>query len=85
MLVKDRYPSLFEDLVQREAVRLGEQFQVAGKWCSFVAVAANDKEIATRSAPKTQETDGALESSGLDFAGMYICFIGTPSLFPLDN
>jgi hypothetical protein len=26
-------------------VRLGEKFQVTGKWCSFVAVAANDKEI----------------------------------------
>jgi hypothetical protein len=40
--LKDRLPSRFEDLVQREAVRLGETFQVASKWCSFVAVAAND-------------------------------------------
>lgn len=44
MLVKDKYPSRFDDLVEREAVRLGEQFQIAGKYCSFVAVAANDKE-----------------------------------------
>jgi hypothetical protein len=48
MLVKNRYPSRFDDLVQREAVRLGEKFQVAGKWCSFVAVAANDAEIAAK-------------------------------------
>lgn len=44
-LVKDKYPSCFDDMVKREAVRLGEKFQIAGKWCSFVAVAANDKEI----------------------------------------
>jgi hypothetical protein len=44
MLVKDKYPSCFDDLVKREAVRLGEKFQIAGKYCSFVAVAANDKE-----------------------------------------
>lgn len=43
--IKAKYPSCFEDLVKREAVQLGEKFQIAGKWCSFVAVAANDKEI----------------------------------------
>lgn len=48
VLVKDRFPSCFEDLVKREAVRLGEKFQVAGKWCSFVAVTANDKEISAK-------------------------------------
>ncbi|KAG4444150.1 hypothetical protein IFR05_000379 [Cadophora sp. M221] len=47
-LVKKVYPSSFDDLVEREAVRLGEKFQIAGKWCSFVAVAANDKEIAEK-------------------------------------
>ncbi|KAL8869343.1 MAG: hypothetical protein Q9198_007913 [Flavoplaca austrocitrina] len=30
-------------MVQREAVRIGVQFQVGGKWCSFVAVKDNDK------------------------------------------
>ncbi|KUJ09677.1 uncharacterized protein LY89DRAFT_627904 [Mollisia scopiformis] len=48
VLIKERYPSSFDDMVQREAVRLGEKFQIAGKWCSFVAVAANDKEIAEK-------------------------------------
>ncbi|RDA94958.1 hypothetical protein CP533_0183 [Ophiocordyceps camponoti-saundersi (nom. inval.)] len=28
----------FDQVVQREAVRLGMRYQVAGKWCSFVAV-----------------------------------------------
>ncbi|KAL8803861.1 MAG: hypothetical protein Q9182_002917 [Xanthomendoza sp. 2 TL-2023] len=43
-LVKERYPGRFDEMVQREAVRLGVQFQVGGKWCSFVAVKDNDKE-----------------------------------------
>lgn len=41
-LVKERYPSRFDEMVQREAVRLGVRFQVGGKWSSFVAVQAND-------------------------------------------
>ena len=41
-LVKDRYPSCFQEIVEREAVRLGERFQIAGKWTSFVAV-SNDE------------------------------------------
>jgi hypothetical protein len=47
-LVKEKYPSCFEDLVKKEAVRLGEKFKIAGKYCSFVAVNANDKEIAEK-------------------------------------
>lgn len=42
VFIKERYPSKFEDMVEREAVRLGTQFGIAGKWCSFVAVAEND-------------------------------------------
>ncbi|MCJ1341591.1 hypothetical protein MMC09_006887 [Bachmanniomyces sp. S44760] len=43
-LIKHRYPGRFDEIVEREAVRLGVQFQVAGKWSSFVAVASNDTE-----------------------------------------
>lgn len=43
-LLKDRYPGRFEEMVEREAVRLGVQYQVGGKWCSFVAVEANSKQ-----------------------------------------
>ncbi|KAG9230060.1 von Willebrand factor type A domain-containing protein [Amylocarpus encephaloides] len=49
-LIKDMFPSSFDDSVKKEAVRLGETFQVAGKWCSFVAVGADDEEIKTRRA-----------------------------------
>ncbi|KAI4089734.1 MAG: hypothetical protein LQ344_005195 [Seirophora lacunosa] len=42
-LLKDRYPSRFDEMVRREAVRIGVRFQVGSKWLSFVAVQANDR------------------------------------------
>lgn len=42
VLLKDLYRDQFAAMVKREAVRLGVQFQVGGKWCSFVAVEDND-------------------------------------------
>ncbi|KAF4635477.1 hypothetical protein G7Y89_g2626 [Cudoniella acicularis] len=60
-LVKDRYPSSFEDLVKKEAVRLGEKFQIAGKWCSFVAVSANDEEIDRRNVSTSNPVDRKLK------------------------
>ena len=43
-LIKEKFESRFEDMMEREAVRLGVQFQVGGKWCSFVAVESNDRD-----------------------------------------
>ena len=40
--LKHLYPSWCEENAQREAVRLGVQFQVGGKWCSFVAISENE-------------------------------------------
>ncbi|RFU29257.1 hypothetical protein B7463_g7098, partial [Scytalidium lignicola] len=37
--IKEKFDYCFHDLVQREAVRLGVQFQITGRWTSFVAVA----------------------------------------------
>ncbi|KAF4461133.1 Vault poly [Fusarium albosuccineum] len=39
--LKEKHEGHFEDLVEREAVRLGVTYQVGGKWCSFVAVEKN--------------------------------------------
>lgn len=39
--LKAKHPGRFPSMVEREAVRLGIQFQVGGKWCSFVAVEDN--------------------------------------------
>ncbi|MAD85570.1 MAG: hypothetical protein CL912_21630 [Deltaproteobacteria bacterium] len=57
ILVRDVYPSSFDDLLEREAVRLGEKFQIAGKWCSFVAVAENDKENSRKALRDTSDED----------------------------
>lgn len=37
-LIKVKYPSRYEELVERELVRLGVEYQVANRVCSFVAV-----------------------------------------------
>lgn len=63
MLIKDRYPSCFEDIVKKETVRLGEKFQVAGKWCSFVAVAANGEEITEK---RKASNDDVLQNFDFD-------------------
>jgi Vault protein inter-alpha-trypsin domain/von Willebrand factor type A domain len=58
VLIKDRFPSCFEDLVKKEAVRLGEKYQIAGRWCSFVAVVANDSKIAAAHKRDTKVGEG---------------------------
>ena len=35
----------YQEMVKREAVRLGVQYQVGGKWCSFVAVEGETKTV----------------------------------------
>lgn len=42
-LIRTKFEGRFDDMVEREAVRLGVQFQVGGKWCSFVAVEADKR------------------------------------------
>ncbi|KAF8953531.1 hypothetical protein BGZ46_003187 [Entomortierella lignicola] len=46
-LIKDKYEGRFSDMVEREAVRLGVQFRVQGRWSSFVAVESRqgDEEV----------------------------------------
>ena len=40
-LVKAKYGEKFESIIEREAVRLGVEYQIAGKYTSFVAVESN--------------------------------------------
>ncbi|WQF79263.1 Putative von Willebrand factor, type A, VIT domain, von Willebrand factor A-like domain superfamily [Colletotrichum destructivum] len=44
-LLSKVHPGRFPGMVEREAVRLGVQFQVGGKWCSFVAVDDLDNAV----------------------------------------
>ena len=41
---KTKHEGRFDEIVERECVRLGEKFQVAGKWTSFVAVKDDSKD-----------------------------------------
>ncbi|KAH7082718.1 von Willebrand factor type A domain-containing protein [Paraphoma chrysanthemicola] len=56
-LIKTKFEGRFSDMVEREAVRLGVQFQVGGKWCSFVAVESN----------KRSKEEAAKESEGWEW------------------
>ena len=65
VLLKDKYPGRFSDMVEREAVRLGVGFQVACRWCSFVAIEAlesgesgQERSVTTTSAQKGLNTRG---------------------------
>ncbi|KMU75873.1 hypothetical protein CISG_05270 [Coccidioides immitis RMSCC 3703] len=42
----DQHESKKEDIAKREAIRLGTKYQIAGKWCSFVAVESTEHEVA---------------------------------------
>ncbi|KAK6386280.1 hypothetical protein LTS17_001855 [Exophiala oligosperma] len=43
--LKSAHEGKWDLIVEREAVRLGVQFQVGGKWCSFIAVEANTTAV----------------------------------------
>ncbi|KAI1131424.1 von Willebrand factor type A domain-containing protein [Nemania abortiva] len=40
-LLKTQYESFWDEIVEREAIRLGVKYQIANKWCSFVALEGN--------------------------------------------
>lgn len=42
--LKEKMEGRWDEMVEREAVRLGVEFQVGGKWCSFVALEENQDE-----------------------------------------
>jgi uncharacterized protein with von Willebrand factor type A (vWA) domain len=54
-LLKEKVEGRFEDMAEREAVRLGVQFKVGGMWCSFVAV---EKQQENRSEEDVEMEEG---------------------------
>lgn len=54
--LRNQFPGAFEDMVEREAVRLGTLFQVSGKWLSFVAAAEEDYEATPQEAAEDGST-----------------------------
>ncbi|KAI0148465.1 VIT-domain-containing protein [Xylariaceae sp. FL1272] len=43
-LLKTKHEGRWDEIVEREAVRLGLRYQISGKWCSFIAVDAQDNK-----------------------------------------
>lgn len=46
ILVKNKYDGRWEEIVEREAVRLGVKYQIAGKWTSFIALEGDAEQEA---------------------------------------
>ena len=59
-LIKEAHSARFDEIVQREAVRLGMQFQVAGKWTSWVAV-EQGKELLQKMTQQLEHEPGKSE------------------------
>lgn len=59
-LMKDIHEGKWDLIVAREAVRIGLQFQVAGKWCSFVAV-EKDEDVTSQYNGPDWETDDTFQ------------------------
>lgn len=53
VLTKDRYPTHFQSMVEREAVRLGIQYQIAGRFTSFVATETDPRNPVNNVSRKT--------------------------------
>lgn len=64
--VGERYPAKTNLLQRREAVRLGIEFQVGGKYCSFVAVEANEAEIAKKRQQAIDRLAGTSDAEEVD-------------------
>ncbi|KAI0539984.1 von Willebrand factor type A domain-containing protein [Xylaria digitata] len=43
VLLKTQYESLWNEIVEREAIHLGTKYQIAGKWCSFIAIEGDEE------------------------------------------
>ncbi|KAF3065435.1 von Willebrand factor A domain-containing protein 5A [Trichoderma lentiforme] len=65
-LLQEQFDGQFSDMVKREAVRLGTQYQVSGKWCSFVAIQDTDRNAHTGEEGEENNDDGDEEDDDGD-------------------
>ncbi|KAJ4865416.1 vault protein inter-alpha-trypsin domain-containing protein [Trichoderma breve] len=65
-LLQEQFDGQFSDMVKREAVRLGTQYQVSGKWCSFVAIQDTDSNARTGEEGEENNDDGDEEDDDGD-------------------
>lgn len=76
-LLKDKFASRFSDIVKQEAVKLGVEYQIGGKWCSFVAVQEGSGESLSK-----DETEGGQPDDVGDFEVVEACDIAPPPMNP---
>lgn len=62
--LQEQFDGQFSDMVKREAVRLGTQYQVSSKWCSFVAIQDTDRNAQTREEGEESNGDGDEDDDG---------------------
>ncbi|KAL7804026.1 VIT domain-containing protein [Trichoderma afarasin] len=65
-LLQEQFDGQFSDMVKREAVRLGTQYQVSGKWCSFVAIQDTDRNARSGEEGEENNDDGDEEDDDGD-------------------
>ena len=58
--LKDKYSTAFDSIVEREAVRLGVQYQIAGKHTSFVAIDSDNQRMIQDSNQQSFDKDTTL-------------------------
>jgi hypothetical protein len=63
VLLKESHKTRFEEFVKREAVRIRELYQVAGKWTSFVAVEDKNAKVDVTTEDVTEDHTKARNSS----------------------
>lgn len=61
-LLREKCPGQFEEMVEREAVRLGTHFQVSGRWLAFVAVAENSQQMPGQEQGMVEINSGSLRT-----------------------
>lgn len=63
-LVKTKYESRLDEIAEREGVTLGEKFQIASRWTSFVAVQHQGEEVVEKVNQRyVSRVDAAVHSS----------------------
>lgn len=81
-LLQDQFDGQFSDMVKREAVRLGTQYQVSGKWCSFVAIQDTDRNARSGEEGEENKDDGDGDEETDDFEELSFDEIAAPGGAP---
>ena len=80
VLMKEKYSDCFQSMVEREAVRLGVEYQIAGKFTSFVAT-ETDSENSENTVPRRTGIFEEADTTPVAYANYASAQSSTGSLF----